>query len=213
MKKMIAIMLAAVLVCALAACKKSPETDPSADVPSEPADPVTETTERVQEALTLKGLDPSTVLVAHFDGADGVARTAELLCAELGCADFAIVPAVPYPEDEAEKLARADREFSENILPALDGAAKNMSDYSVVITVYPEFNGNLPMILRTFLEDYDLRRTALLPVCVYDGAEAGSSFEQFADLLSGCPVYAGLAVGADDDAAGSISAWVNGEIG
>lgn len=222
MKKIIPFILLLALVFSFAACKKSPEAD--ADKNGEEtllsAEDVQDTTAAEGEtglaeelpALVLQEQEPAEILVVYFDGRDGVKEAAEAVCAGLGCESFELVPAVPYPENETEKLARADKERAEEQLPALAERFEDMSRYSVVIAVYPEFNGNMPMIIRTFMEDYDFRRVSLVPVCVCSGTEPGEALAQFDALLPFCPVYSGLAVTAEDDITVKIPAWIGSEM-
>lgn len=208
MKKLLAFSLTVVMALSLCACKKIP--DSGAWKEAESSDNAGETsTARTVEALTLKKIDPSKIVVAYFDLRGGVKETADAFVSELGCASFEIVPVLAYPEDEAAMLERADREFEKNEYPALSGYLENASDNLAVIAVYPELNGNMPMALKTFLDDYDLRRTAVLPVCVCSGENAGKSFEQIRETIVSAPVYSGLEIHSGDDISALCAEWVN----
>ena len=201
MKKCLLFVLTAAVLFSFAACKKSPEA-----VPEESTAPVestleaaAETTARELETLRLRELDPSEVLVVYFNGREGVEETAKAVCAALSCDIFEIVPVEPYPEEEEAKLERAANEYENLLLPALEGHVEDMSAYAVIVAVFPEFGGNMPMAVRTFMEDYDLRRTLIVPVCLTSAEGAGYALEQFDSLMSLSPVYGGTVITPEDD--------------
>lgn len=215
MKKILLFMLVLTLAFSFSACRKSPETDlTAAEDETTAAEELTEeTTARELTPLTLGEVDPSEVLVVYFNGREGVETTAKSIAAGLSCDSFEIVPAELYPENEEEKLARANNEYENLLLPVLEGHVEDMSVYSVVVAVFPEFGGNLPMAVRTFMEDYDLRRTSLIPVCVCSGDDAGFALEQFASLMSLSPVYDGVAIASSDDIGAKTQELLSARLG
>lgn len=213
MKKAVAVLLVITAALSLFACKKTPDSNaPQNGVSEENTSSAENTAQKTPEALTLRKIDPEKIIVVYFDVREGVKATAEAFCAELGCTSFEIVPLEPYPEDETEMLARAAEEFSGEKYPALGKYLDNASDYLAMIAVYPELNGSVPMVLKTFLDDYDLRRTAILPVCVCSGENSGESFAQIKDFMAASPVYSGLEVHEGDDIAAQCKSWAEAEL-
>ncbi len=213
MKKAVAVLLVITVALFLFACKKTPESNaPQSGVSDENTSSAENVPQKTPDPLTLRKIDPEKIIVVYFDAREGVKTTADAFCAELGCASFEIVPLEPYSEDETEMLARADEEFSGGKYPALGKYLDNASDYLAMIAVYPELNGNAPMVLKTFLDDYDLRRTAILPVCVCSGENSGESFAQIKDFMAASPVYSGLEVHSGDDIAAQCKSWADAEL-
>lgn len=214
MKKIIPLMLSFIIVFSFSACKKSPERDET-NVTDETtsAEALTEeTTVRQLSPLTLKELDPAQVLVVYLNEREGAEEAAKAVAAGMNCDIFEIVPSEPYPEDEAEKLKRAQNEYEDILLPALEGHVEDMSAYSVIVAVFPEFGGNMPMAVRTFMEDYDLRRTFVVPVCIASADGAGYAVGQLRSLLSQTPVYDGITIAPEDDIPAKIAALLDSEM-
>ncbi len=214
MKKIIPLILSFAVVFSFSACKKSPERDETnATDETTSAEALTEeTTVKELSPLTLKGLDPAQILVVYLNERDGAEEAAKAVAAGLNCDIFEIVPEVPYPEDEAEKLARAQNEYENLLLPALEGHVEDMSVYSVIVAVFPEFGGNMPMAVRTFMEDYDLRRTFVVPVCIASADGAGYAVDQLRSLLPQAPVYDGITITPEDDIPVKIAALLDSEL-
>lgn len=201
MKKCLLFVLTAAVLFSFAACKKSPEniSEESTAPEQSTSEAAEETTARELETLRLRELEPDEVLVVYFNGREGVEEAAKAVSAALSCDSFEIVPAEPYPEEEEAKLERAANEYENLLLPALEGHVEDMSAYSAIVAVFPEFGGNLPMAVRTFMEDYDLRRTLIVPVCLTSDKGVGFAMEQFRSLMSLCPVYGGTVITPEED--------------
>ena len=214
MKKIIPLILSFAVVFSFSACKKSPERDET-NVTDETtsAEAITEeTTIKELSPLTLKEIDPAQVLVVYLNEREGTEEAAKAVAAGLNCDLFEIVPLEPYPEDETEKLERAQNEYDDLLLPALEGHVEDMSAYSVIVAVFPEFGGNMPMVVRTFMEDYDLRRTFVVPVCIASADGAGYAVEQLRSLLSQTPVYDGITITPEEDIPAMIAALLDSEL-
>ena len=60
----------------------------------------------------------------------------------------------PDPADEHQRNAR----------PALKNAPPDLMSYDIIFMCFPAWDGTIPMALCTFLEDYDMRDKAVIPV-------------------------------------------------
>ena len=215
MKKFTALLISVIVILSFASCKKTEQTEIKVTTATDGT--VAETQEtttllREREAFTLKDVAADEILIAYFDGGYGAKKTAEYIKDLLGCESFEIKPVEEYPEDEAQKLERADNEYENLILPALEGSVENMSKYSVLIVVFPEFNGNMPMAVRTFLEDYDLRRIAVVPVILTKEDTESFAASQISLLLSSSPVYEAVKLDVDEFDETAINALLTKEL-
>ncbi|MGI5070358.1 flavodoxin [Treponema pectinovorum] len=75
-----------------------------------------------------------------------------------------------YPTDHKALLERAAKEKKENARPKIKGKIENFSEYDTVFVGYPNWNADLPPILYTFFEDYDLSRKKIIPFNVHGGS-------------------------------------------
>jgi flavodoxin len=60
-----------------------------------------------------------------------------------------------YPAGYRETTEVAKKEQHENARPELSNHVKNMDSYNVIFLGYPNWYGTMPMLMFTFLEEYD----------------------------------------------------------
>ena len=82
---------------------------------------------------------------------------------------FRIIPQVPYPTDHRTLVDLAKEEQNTNARPAISGTV-NVAGYDVIFLGYPNWWGDMPMILYTFLEQYDLSGKTIIPFCTHGGS-------------------------------------------
>ncbi|MDO5810383.1 MAG: flavodoxin [Methanobrevibacter sp.] len=81
----------------------------------------------------------------------------------LKCDSFEIVPMDKYPENYDECTELASKEKEDNARPKIDGKIDNFDSYKTVFIGYPIWWVDLPMIMYTFLEEYDLDGKTVIP--------------------------------------------------
>ncbi|MCM1367776.1 MAG: leucine-rich repeat protein [Roseburia sp.] len=101
------------------------------------------------------------VLIVYFSYSGNTASVADEIIARSGGDGVEIIPAVPYTADDVnynnsdsrsqvEHRTDARPEISDQTYSQID-----MSEYNTVIIGYPIWNGDEPMIIRTFIEHYN----------------------------------------------------------
>ena len=68
---------------------------------------------------------------------------------------FRIEPATPYPTDHDTLVDQAAEEQEQNARPVIAGQVDNMADYDVIYLGYPNWWGDLPMAVYSFLDEVD----------------------------------------------------------
>ncbi len=99
-----------------------------------------------------------------------------------------------YPADYTETTEVAKKEQHENARPLLSNHLKNMDSYDVIFLGYPNWYGTMPMLMFTFLEEYDFSGKTIIPFCTHEGSGLGYSEK---DILKLCPkatLLKGLAI-------------------
>ena len=81
--------------------------------------------------------------------------TAERIARVTGGNLFEIVPVTKYPRLYARCAIMAKAERDKNARPELIGKVENFDDYTDVIIGYPAWWNTCPMIILSFLEQYD----------------------------------------------------------
>lgn len=78
---------------------------------------------------------------------------------------FEIKPVKEYPVDyhECTEVAKAEKE--KNLRPEYVGEVENFSDYDVIFLGYPNWWGDMPMIIYNFLEKNNFSGKKIIPFC------------------------------------------------
>lgn len=79
---------------------------------------------------------------------------AEMIAEETGGTLFHIEPVTPYPEDYTECIQVAKKEKNENARPAVKADIKT-EDYDMIFNGYPNWWGDMPMAVYTFIGKHD----------------------------------------------------------
>jgi flavodoxin len=102
-------------------------------------------------------------------------KLAEAIASDLGADSFRIQEADPYPEDYQQCIAKAKADKNANSRPALAAPVPDLSPYTHMVLVYPNWWGTMPMPVRSFLDAADLRDITVAPLCSNEGSGMGSS--------------------------------------
>lgn len=232
MKRLFALILAAVMMLALVACGTSApaesasegdsETTNSTNVQTEPSTPADDTEPDSSQAEQTEG--GSNMLVAYFSLAGeqygvGVIEEgntsiiAHMIAEQTGADLFEIEAVTPYPTSHSELLDVSRQEMADNARPQIAGTVDNMDDYDTIFIGYPNWWGDMPMIVYNFLEGYDLSGKTIVPFCTHGGSGLSRTESTIADITGGT-MKDGLAIPGvtaqnDRDAARSkVAEWL-----
>lgn len=76
---------------------------------------------------------------------------------------FRILPETPYPTDHSNLVDLAQDEQRNNARPKIKDEIEIFSDYEMVFVGYPNWWGDMPMILYTFFDTYDFSGKTIIP--------------------------------------------------
>ena len=95
---------------------------------------------------------------------------------------FEIVPETPYPEDYMECVRYVnDVEIPQNLRPAYKGDIENLANYDNIFIGGPIWNGQPPMIIRTFIEAHQSELSG--KIFVPFGTHGGSGVSSYSSLI------------------------------
>lgn len=178
MKKITTILLGVLLAFSLVACGNSQSTEvtaPPADVSMEETEETEDTT--IEEATAVR---EGKTLVVYFSRSGNTESIAKHIQERTGGDLYEIVPANPYPEDYDECVEIAETEKNENARPEIAELPEDISEYSTILIGYPIWWHTAPMVIGTFLENYDLTGVDIHPF-----SQSGTmNEEQFAESLA-----------------------------
>lgn len=95
---------------------------------------------------------------------------------------FRIEPETPYPTDHTTLVAQARKEQAQSFRPALKANVQNLEDYDVVFVGYPNWWGNMPMIMYSFFEQNDFSGKTIIPFNTHGGSGFSSTVSTIAGL-------------------------------
>lgn len=95
---------------------------------------------------------------------------AELISKETGADLFEIVPQEAYADTYDKMVQRAEEEQENNERPAIKNTIENISQYDTIYVGYPIWWSDMPQILYTFFDTYDLSGKNIIPFCTHGGS-------------------------------------------
>lgn len=114
-----------------------------------------------------------------------------------------LIPATPYPTDYSETGDVAKTERDENARPEISNLPESISEYHKILVGYPIWWHTAPMIIGTFLENYDLTDVEIYPFsqsASMDTEQFDNSMDFVRENAKGADVHDGLFVEASDTA-------------
>ncbi len=118
---------------------------------------------------------------------------AEMIAEETGGTLFHIEPVTPYPEDYTECTEVAKKERENRARPAIKGDIA-VADYDVVFIGYPNWWGDMPMAVYTFIEKHNWNGKTVVPFCTHEGSGLSDTERKLKDACKGATVSEGLAI-------------------
>ena len=103
----------------------------------------------------------------------------------VGADIFRIEPETPYPTDHDELVDLASEEQSNNARPAIKDTIENFDTYENIFVGYPNWWGDMPMIVYNFLERYNLSGKTIVPFCTHGGSGLSNTESTIADITEG----------------------------
>lgn len=118
---------------------------------------------------------------------------AEMTAEATGGRLFEIVPVKEYPKTYDACVEVAKEEKAAGTRPAVkDDIA--VEDYEVVFIGYPNWWGDIPMPVYTFIEKHRWAGKTVIPFCTHEGSGLSNTEKYIADACKGAEVEKGLAV-------------------
>lgn len=150
------------------------------------------------------------VLVVYFSATGTTKSAAKKVKKATGGTLYQIKAAKPYTSADLNydnDDCRANTEQQDgSVRPKIKGKVKNIKKYDVVFIGYPIWWGKEPMIIRTFLESYDLKGKKIVPFCTSGGSGISGSMKGIRSSAKGAKVATGKDL--TDSSAKSVKNWV-----
>ena len=220
MKQIFSSILILALVLSLAACgSKAANNGEAQSAPAETANPEPAQTPTPEASPADESAAPADsesdggkILVAYFSWSGNTETLAGMIQESTGGDLFAIAPETPYTDDYNELLDVAQSEQRDNARPALAAQVENWDEYDTIFVGYPNWWGDTPMLILSFLESYDCTGKTIVPFATSGGGGFGRGLDSIAVSAPGAEILEGFHVSGSsvDNAAGDVTAWIDG---
>ena len=140
---------------------------------------------------------------------------ADIIAEEKNADMFRLYPKVDnYPTTYSELTDYAKKEQADNARPELLGEIENWDDYTTVYLGYPIWWGDMPMIVYSFIESYDMSGKTIIPFCTHEGSGISGTDSRLISLLPNSTVLDGFEMQGktaqtnDDNVKETVKTWL-----
>lgn len=203
------------IIVSAAAPETETETETESETTAAEVTAAAETTVTTTAAITTAATTAATTvtdppakggktLIAYFSWSGNTIAMANTIADKTGGELFEIVPVTPYPEEYTPCTEVALEERDSNARPAIKNLPASIEEYDTILIGYPIWWHTAPMIIGTFLENYDLTGIEVYPF-TQSASMDEEQFENSMEFVRGCAgngnVHDGLFADAYDETA------------
>lgn len=154
--------------------------------------------------------DVSNALVVYFSWSGNTENVANTIAEQTGADVFEIIPEVAYIDDYNALLDIAAEEKENGARPSIAGNIEDIAQYDIIYVGYPNWWSDMPMILYTFFDSYDLSGKTIVPFCTSGGSGLSGTVDSIKELEPEAEVLEGLHIGssAASDPTQAVSDWL-----
>lgn len=217
MKKIISLFMALAMVLSLAACStnQSPgeSTREESSSQTNESTPTPSNTNGKNLAVYFSmpdNVDDSTVVI-DGETLGNTQYMAYVIQETVGADIFCIEPETPYPTDHDKLVDLAKEEQNDNARPKIKDMIENFDTYENIFVGYPNWWGDMPMILYSFFDEYDFSGKTIIPFNTHGGSSFSGTISTIKELEPNAEVLDGKSISRNDiqDAEQEIVDWVN----
>lgn len=207
----------------------------------QPAEESTETeteqsTEGTAEAESSEAAAQSSLLVAYFSYAENAALpddvdasasasiqpwngaltgntgvVADMIAQATGADLFSIRTVEQYPDTYDATLDQGQQEQSDGARPELATHLENLDSYDTIFLGFPNWWGDMPMAVYTFLDEVDLSGKTVIPFVTSGGSGFSNTISTIQQMEPQATVQEGLSIGASSatGAQQQVESWLS----
>ena len=150
------------------------------------------------------------ILVLYFSMSGNTEKVANIIHDNVGGDIIKLETVEEYPSDYDELVDYAQEEQQENARPELSTKIDDIEAYDIIFLGYPNWWGDMPMPIYTFLEEYDLREKTIAPFITHGGSGLSNTPENIQGEEPEATVTEGLAIYGSDarDSESDVTNWL-----
>lgn len=138
--------------------------------------------------------DGSNILVLYFSMSGNTETIARMIHNEVGGDLVKLETVQTYPEDYNELVDYAQEEQREDARPQLATVIDNIDQYDMIFLGYPNWWGDMPMPIYTFLDTYDLSGKTIAPFITHGGSGLSGTPNRIRNEEPNATVTEGLSI-------------------
>lgn len=121
-------------------------------------------------------------------------KVANQIAEIVGGKQFKIQQKVPYAADYHTCIRQAKADQQAKARPELEMLPDSLDGYDEIYLGYPNFWGDMPMAVYTFLEAFDWSGKTIYPFCTHEGSGLSGTERKIAGICKGASVADGLEI-------------------
>ena len=170
----------------------------------------------VPENVDTDGIDANSgasIVVKNKDVLGNMQYMAMTIQEAIGGELFRIETKEKYPLEHETLVNQAKEEQNEEVRPELAIHIENVEQYDIIFLGYPNWWGDMPQPLYTFLEEYDFSGKTIIPFNSHGGSGFSNTIEEIKKLQHNATVKDdGLSISRNDvaDSEQEITDWAKG---
>ena len=142
---------------------------------------------------------------------------AQMISDATGADIWEIAPLKPYPVNYNECIDVAKKELNANARPAIQGDI-DIEEYDVIFLGYPNWWGEPPMCIYTFIEKHNWDGKTVIPFITHEGSGMAGTDKRIANACKGANVLTGKGLAIQgkvaqehrDVARSNVDSWLKG---
>ena len=156
-------------------------------------------------------LEAGNVLIVYFSQTGNTETVANIIHDNVGGDIVKLETSEAYPSDYDELVDYAHQEQQEDARPELSTVIENIEQYDTIFLGYPNWWGDMPMAIYTFLDTYDLSGKTIAPFITHGGSGLSGTPENIQEEELNASVTEGLAIDGDEasDSSEDVVEWLN----
>lgn len=209
MKKLYSLIMVFALLVTFAACGNKTNNNSFSSASQQPSTPNSAAAEESSDT-SAPAETGSESLVVYFSWSGNTENVAKSIQSQTNSDIFEIVPVIPYSDDYDTVLDLAQEEQKNNARPEISGSIESLEQYDVIYVGFPNWWGDMPMILYTFFDTYDLSGKTVALFCTSGGSGLSNTVREVKTLEPNATVTDGLHIrdNAADNPESAVSEWL-----
>lgn len=137
-------------------------------------------------------------------------KVANMIAQTTGADLFKIEQITPYAADYQTCIDQAKSDLKAKARPELVKLPDSIDQYDEIYLGYPNYWGDMPMAVYTFLEHFDWTGKTIHPFCTHEGSGLSGTERKIEKTCKGAKITKGLAIHGSgvDGAKAAVENWV-----